>query len=295
MTDQLVAVTGATRGVGRRVAQRLADAGVPARLVVRDPARAPDLPAADVARAAYDQPDAVRAALQDVTTLFLVSAHEHPDRVALHAGVVDAARAAGVARIVYLSFLGAAPDATFTFARDHFHTEQHIRRSGAAFTFLRDSLYLDVLPFFADREGVLRGPAGDGRVGAVARDDIADVAAAILRGSGPAGTAGDHDGRTYDLTGPAALTLHEVAAELTRATGRTVRYHPETIEEAYGSRARFGAAAYEVTGWVTSYTAIAAGEMDVVTDAVATLTGHPPMSFAGWLAANPHRLRHLRP
>jgi NAD(P)H dehydrogenase (quinone) len=295
MTDQLIAVTGAARGVGRRVAQRLADAGVTSRLVVRDPTRAPDLPAASVVQAAYDRPDAIRTALQEVTTLFLVSAHEHPDRVALHAGVVDAAREAGVARVVYLSFLGAAPDATFTFARDHFHTEQYIRRGGAAFTFLRDSLYLDVLPFFASGDGALRGPAGDGRVGAVARDDIADVAATVLRGAGPDGTVSDHDGRTYDLTGPTALTLHEVAAELTRATGRAVRYHPETVEEAYASRARFGAAEYEVTGWVTSYTAIAAGEMDVVTDAVAAIAGHPPMSFAGWLAANPHRLRHLRP
>lgn len=287
MTDELIAVTGATRGVGRRVARRLADAGAVLRLVVRDPSRVPDLPGAGVARAGYDEPDAVRAALRDASTLFLVSAHEHPDRFGLHAGVVDAAVDAGVERIVYLSFLGAAPDATFTFARDHFHTEQHVRGTGVAFTFLRDNLYQDALPFFVGTDRVIRGPAGDGRVSAVARDDIADVAAAVLRQPG-------HEGRTYDVTGPEAITLHEAAEELTRATGRPVRYHPESLNEAYASRAHYDASEYELAGWVSSYAAIATGEMAAVSDTVARVAGHPPVSFARWLAANPKSIAHLR-
>jgi NAD(P)H dehydrogenase (quinone) len=287
MSDETIAVTGATRGVGRRVARRLSGAGATLRLVVRDPTRVPDLPGASVARAGYDEPPAVRAALRDVRTLFLVSAHEHPDRVSLHAGVVDAAVAAGVERIVYLSFLGAAPDATFTFARDHFHTEQHIRGTGVAFTFLRDNLYLDALPFFVGADRVIRGPAGDGRVSAVARDDIADVAAAVLLDPG-------HAGRTYDVTGPEAISLHDAAEDLTRATGRPVRYHPESLNEAYASRAHYEASEYEIAGWVTSYAAIAAGEMATVSDTVATVAGHPPVSFARWLAANPRSIAHLR-
>src|SRR5690606_33091327 len=139
-----------------------------------------------------------------IATLFLVSAHEDPDRVGLHTRTVDAAVAAGVTRIVYNSFLNAGPESTFTFARDHWHTEQHIRGTGVAFTFLRDSLYQDVLPYFAS-DGVIRGPAGDGRFAPVARDDIADVAAAVLLGDG-------HDGQTYDLTGPASMTMADVAA-----------------------------------------------------------------------------------
>ena len=82
--------------------------------------------------------------------------------------------AAGVAHLVYTSFYGAAPDATFTLARDHWATEEHIRASGLAFTFLRDNLYADFLPLMADEHGVIRGPAGDGRVAAVAIDDVAD-------------------------------------------------------------------------------------------------------------------------
>ncbi|HEY8450784.1 MAG: NAD(P)H-binding protein [Micromonosporaceae bacterium] len=287
MTDRLIGVTGATGGVGGRVARRLADAGVRQRLLVRDLGRAPRLAGAEVARASYDDPAAMRRALRGVHTLFLVSAHEHPDRVGLHAGTVDAAVDAGVERIVYLSFLGASAEATFTFARDHFHTEQHIRATGVPFTFLRDSLYQDLLPTFAGRDGVIRGPAGNGRFAPVARDDVADVAVAVLRGDG-------HAGRTYDVTGPELLTMAEVAELITVAAGRPVRYLPETLAEAYESRAGYDAPHWAVTGWVTSYAAIAAGELEVVSDAVAEVAGHPPMSFAEFLAANPDSVAHLR-
>ena len=83
-----------------------------------------------------------------------------------------AAAAAGVRRIVYISFLSAAPDATFTFARDHFHAEEHIKSIGLAWTFLRDSIYLDYIPLFAGEDGVIRGPAASGRIAPVARDDF---------------------------------------------------------------------------------------------------------------------------
>jgi NAD(P)H dehydrogenase (quinone) len=281
-----LAVTGATGELGGRVARRLADRGVPQRLVVRDPTSAPELPGTEVVRAAYGDGEAMRRALDGVDTLLLVSASEDVDRVRLHTGAVDAAVAAGVQRIVYTSFLACAPHATFTFARDHWHTEQHVRGSGLRHTFLRDSIYLDYVPLFVGADGVIRGPAGDGRVAAVARDDIADVAVAVLLGDG-------HDGRTYDLTGPEAFTLHQAAEALSRASGRSVTYHAETLDEAYASRAGYGAPHWEVTGWVTTYTAIAAGELDVVTDDAARVAGHPPMGLAEFLRRNPASYRHL--
>jgi len=282
------AVTGATGELGGRVARRLADRGVPQRLVVRDPARAPELPGAETVQAAYGDGEGLRRAFDGVATLLLVSASEARHRVRLHTGAVDAAMAAGVERIVYTSFLGCAPEATFTFARDHWHTEEHIRATGVRHTFLRDSLYLDVLPMFAGVDGVIRGPAGEGRVGAVARDDIADVAAAVVLGDG-------HDGRTYDVTGPEAITLGQVAEELSRVTGRTISYHAETLPEAYGSRSSYGAPEWEVTGWVTTYAAVAFGELDVVSDTVATVAGHPPMALADYLHRYPDSYRHLLP
>jgi NAD(P)H dehydrogenase (quinone) len=285
----VIGVTGATGGLGGRVARQLAEREIAQRLIVRDAARAPSLPGAEVAEASdYSDGEAMRRAFEGVETLFLVSAGEHPDRVSLHRAAVEAAAAAGVERVVYTSFLGAAPDATFTFARDHFHTEELIRAAGLGHAFLRDSIYLDYVPFFASAEGVIRGPAGDGRAGAVARDDIADVAVATLLDP-------QHEGRAYEVTGREAITLAEAAAILTRVTGREVVYVEETLEEARASRAPSGAPDWEIEGWVTSYAAIGDGSLDVVTDTVPRLAGHEAMTLAEFLEAHPESWAHLRP
>ncbi len=283
------AVSGATGGVGGRVATRLADLGHGQRLIVRDTSRAPDLPGAEIVEASYDDPRAMRRALEGIRTFFMVSGGEAFDRVRQHIATVDAAVAAEVERIVYLSFLGAAPEATFTFARDHWWTEEHIRAAGIHATFLRDSLYLDMLPLIAGDDGVIRGPAGDGRVAAVARDNVADVAVAVLLGGEK------HDGRAYDVTGPEEITLYQVAGELSRVTGRDIVYHAETLEAAYASRTSYGAPEWEVEGWITSYAAIAAGELDAVSDAVDDLAGHAPMTLAEFLRRYPESYRHLLP
>ncbi|MFD0891190.1 SDR family NAD(P)-dependent oxidoreductase, partial [Streptosporangium algeriense] len=112
----------------------------------------------------------------------------------------------------------------------------------------------------------------------VALDDIADAAVAVL------GSPGEHAGATYDLTGPEAITLDEAAAIITEATGRPVTYHRETVEEAYRSREHYGAPGWEVDAWVSTYTAIAKGELAGVGDAVPRLTGHPATSLAAALA-----------
>ena len=274
MRDDELGITGSTGRLGGRIARRLAAAGVPQRLVVRDPARAPQLPGVTVATAAYDDPAAVREALRGLTTVLMVSGAEHPDRVGQHRSFVDAAAEAGVEHLVYVSFLGAAPDATFTLARDHWATEQHVLSRGLRATFLRDSLYADFFPFLTGEDGVIRGPAGDGRVAAVAQDDIADAAVTVLRD--PAA----HAGATYELTGPEALTMTEVAETITAVTGRPVSFANETLAEAYASRASYGAPDWQVDAWVSTYTAIAAGELATVSTAVADLTGHPARTLA---------------
>jgi uncharacterized protein YbjT (DUF2867 family) len=286
--DGGVIVTGVTGGLGGRVARRLAERGVRQMLVARDPGRAPELAGAEVASGSYDDRDGLRRAFEGAGALFMVSASEDPDRRRLHANVIDAAADAGVERIVYTSFYGAGPACTFTFGRDHWHAEEHIKDSGLRHTFLRDNLYIDFLPLLAGADGVIRGPAGDGRVAAVTRDDIADVAAAVLLDD-----SGRHDGQTYDMTGPEALTMDEVAAELSRVAGRTITYRNETLEEAYASRASYGAPDWEVAGWVTTYVAIANGDLDRVSDDVARLSGHPPMGLAEFLRNNPASYRRL--
>jgi uncharacterized protein YbjT (DUF2867 family) len=270
----MIAVTGATGKLGGKVARGLAARGVPQRLVLRDPSRAPRLEHSEVvAVPSYGDTAAMRDGLRGVDTLFLVSGREQQDRAAEHASAIDAAVAAGVERIVYTSFQAAAPDSTFTFGRDHYHTEEHIRSTGLRSTFLRDNLYLDYLPLFVAGDDVIRGPAGSGRVAAVARDDVADVAVGVLTTEG-------HDGQAYDVTGPNAFTMAEAAAELSRAWGRPITYEAETLEQARASRAGSGAEAWEIEGWVTSYAAIAHGDLERVSDTVERIAGHTPRSLA---------------
>ncbi|QWZ10671.1 SDR family oxidoreductase [Nocardioides panacis] len=269
----MLGVTGSTGHLGGRIARLLAAEGVQQRLVVRTPAKAPQLPGSTVVQASYADGAAVRRALEGLDTVLMVSAAEAEDRLEEHRTFVDAAAAAGVRRLVYTSFYGAAPDATFLLARDHHLTERHIERSGMVPTFLRDNLYADFFPLLAGADGVIRGPADDGRVAAVAQDDIAAAAVAVLLDPGA------HAGRTYELTGPAAITLTEAAATMSRVLGRDFSFVDETLEEAYASRSAYGAADWQVAAWVSTYTAIAAGELAGVTGDVELLTGRPATSL----------------
>ncbi|WP_353710449.1 SDR family oxidoreductase [Arthrobacter sp. K5] len=268
-----LAVTGATGVLGGMVARQLSDAGFSQRLLVRDPRRVPDLRDARALAVSYGDPALSRPALEGVKVLFMVSAAEAEDRLQQHYAFVDAAAEAGVQHVVYTSFFGAAPDCTFTLGRDHYATEERIRASGMGFTFLRDNFYLDFLPMLAGEDGVIRGPAGDGVMAAVAREDIARSAVAVLRDPAV------HAGATYDLTGPEDISLAQAAEVLTHATGRTVTYQHETVDEAFASRASYGAPDWQVEAWVSTYTAIAAGELSGATSDVHGLTGQDPMAL----------------
>ncbi|GAA1011506.1 NAD(P)-dependent oxidoreductase [Acrocarpospora pleiomorpha] len=269
-----IVVTGSTGRLGGRVARLLAAAGVPQRLLVRDQSRAPHLPGATVATADYSDHTACRTALTGADTVLMVSAAENADRLAQHRTFVDAAAEAGIGHLVYISFYGAGPTSTFTLARDHWATEEHIKTTGLPHTFLRDNLYADFIPMMVGADGVIRGPAGTGRASVVAQDDIADVTTAVLRDPAP------HTGLTHDLTGPEALTLADMCEIITEVTGAPVRYERETIEEAYASRSAYNAPSWLVDAWVSTYTAIAHGEMDGVSSAVPDITGHPATPLA---------------
>jgi NAD(P)H dehydrogenase (quinone) len=274
-----LAVTGSTGRLGSRVARGLSELGVDQRLVVRDPSKAPALPGSHIATADYGDSAAVRTALTGARTVFMVSAAETPDRVQQHLTFIDAAVDAGVERIVYVSFFGASPTATFTLARDHWATEQHLRSVGVAHTIVRNNIYADFTPHFIGTDGSIRGPAGDGRAAVVAQADIAEVAVAVLTSDGA------YDGRTLTLTGPEALKIDEIAAILSDHLGRTVTYIPETIDEAYASRAVYGAPSWQVDAWVSTYTAIAAGELSTLSEDIPEVTGHPAMTLKQVLAA----------
>jgi NAD(P)H dehydrogenase (quinone) len=284
----VIAVCGATGELGGRVATRLSERGARIRMIVRDPARAPSLDGAEVAIAAgYHDGDEMTAALRGADSVLLVSGRESPNRLDEHRTAIDAAVRAGVERVVYTSFANASPDTAFVLGRQHHATEEYIRSSGLSYTFLRDNLYLDFVSFMTSPDGVIAGPAGDGAAAFVARDDVADVAVAVL-------SEGGHEDQAYLLTGGSALTLAEAARVMSAVTGREVVYKDETIEEAYASRAHFGAPDWEVEGWVTSYVAIARGELDEVSDVVARIAGHRPLTLPDLLERYPGSWAHLR-
>jgi uncharacterized protein YbjT (DUF2867 family) len=271
----MIGVTGSTGALGGLVARSLAgsDFRLDLRLLVRDPERAPDIDC-DVRTCGYADEEASVAALRGVETLLMVSASEAEDRREQHRTFIRAAARAGVRHLVYTSFSGAAPDATFTLGRDHHDAEVAIRESGLTWTFLRDNFYLDILPLFADENGVIRGPADQGRVAAVARADVAEVAVEVLRDPSA------HADATYALTGPEALTLHEVAARAGAVLDRPLRFEDESVEEAYASRrAAYGAPDWQLDAWVSTYTAIADGSVAAVTDDVRRVTGRAPRTL----------------
>jgi len=314
----MLAVTGATGEVGGRVARRLCSLGLSQRLIVRHASRAPDLPGAEVVCAdSYGDAGSMRRALEGVRRLFLVSARDRfgvahrsaqnrvqppeYDRLRQQITAVDAAVASGVEHIVYLSVVNASADATFILARDHFYTEEHIRASGLKFTFLRASLYMDNVPQCVSADDVIRAPAGRGRAAWVARDDIADVAVAVLTGE-------RHEGITYDITGPEALTMYETAEKLSLAVGRTITYRPQTPLQARSTRSTsrlekfeeerrmltgHGLDDYEVEVFVTHFLQIAAGDLAGISDAVPSLAGHAAQSLEGYLKTHPESYRHL--
>jgi NAD(P)H dehydrogenase (quinone) len=148
-----IGVTGATGRLAGRVARLLAADGCPQRLLVRNPPAAPDLPSIDIVLIpGYADGPACCEAFRGVDTLFMVSARESASRVDEHMTFVDAAVAAGVRHVIYTSLYRAAADTVFTFARAHWATEEHIRASGLLWTFLRDCLYLDLVPMIAVRK-----------------------------------------------------------------------------------------------------------------------------------------------
>ena len=183
--------------------------------------------------------------------------------------------AAGVERLVVLSQLGSVADSPVRFLRYHAAVEQHVRDSGMDFTFLRPNLYFQGLFAVASSivgNGVLPAPIGDARVSAVDVRDIAAVAAAAL-------TDDDHGGATYTLTGPEAITHAEMAAALSEATGRDVRF-VDVPPDDFAAAVREVLPPWQVDGLLEDYAHYRRGEASEVTDVVDTVVGRPAIPFA---------------
>ena len=158
-------------------------------------------------------------------------------------------------------------------SRDHAQTEAYIKELGFTYTFLRDNFYLDFLIDMALENGEIRGPAGSGLVSAVARKDTSRVAAEILL------NPKEWENQALNLTGPEDLSMEEIVALLSKETGKDITYLDESVEEAYESRKKWPAQTWEYDAWVSTYTAIKAGEQAGVSIDIEKVLRHPASSL----------------
>ena len=278
-------ITGASGQLGRQVVENLLARGVPAGeivAVVRSPEKVADLAArgVQVRQGDYSAPETLPAAVAGVRRLLLISGSEPGRRVAQHSAVVDAARAAGVERLLYTSILR-ADTSTNPLAGEHRATEEVIAAAGLPYTFLRNSWYTEnytgQLAQYL-QTGEIVGAAGAGRVSAAPRADYAAAAAAAL--------AGDEGGAVVYELGGASFDFTELAAAVTEATGTKVSYR-DLPADAYAAvlreQAGLDAATAEFVAGID--TSIARGDLETGNDDLARLIGRAPGSLAAAVAA----------
>jgi uncharacterized protein YbjT (DUF2867 family) len=275
-----VLVTGATGNTGSALVERLLRLGSTVRVMVRTPAAAArfDGSAAKPVVADFDDLGAVAAALTGVDRAYLVTPSS--DRAqAQQMRFAELAAAAGVRHLVKLSQFAAAADSPVRFLRYHAAVEEHIRGLGIGWTFLRPNLYLQGLLAMGGlirAEGRFYAPIGDARVSAVDVRDVADVAAAVLTECG-------HDGATYSITGPAAVTHAEMAAAIGVASGRPITF-VDVLPAVFADQLRHVLPAWQVDGLIEDYAHYARGEAAEVHDTVTFVTGHAPRTVAEFAA-----------
>ncbi|HEY9308057.1 MAG TPA: SDR family oxidoreductase [Microbacterium sp.] len=226
-----ILVTGATGQLGRLVVDNLLARGVEPSAIragARDLAKAADLADLGVQVVAldYDAPETVAAAVDGVDALLLVSSSEVGKRAAQHQAVIDAARAAGVKKLVYTS-ASKATTSDLVLAPEHKATEEAIVASGIPAVILRNNWYTE--NYVADvarakETGAIAASVGEGRVASASRIDYAEAAAVALTEDG-------HIGEVYELGGDVAWSFDELAAAASELTGREVRYTPLTTAE----------------------------------------------------------------
>jgi uncharacterized protein YbjT (DUF2867 family) len=274
-----VLVTGATGNVGSAVVRELAERGVPFRALVRDPDAARSVLGDGVPLAVGDfgDPGSLRAALEGVERLFLACGNV-PGQVAYEGAAIDAAREAGVRRIVKLSAAAAAVDSPLLFPRWQGEIEAHLHGSGVQAVVLRPAYSMANLLLAADAvaaTGTLVAPAGGARIAMIHPADVGAAAAVALTGDG-------HDGEAYVLTGPEAITYERVAADLSAATGRDVAFVDVSDAAAREGMLAHGMPEPVAAFLVGMFRALRDGADARVTTTVRDLTGREPRPFAAF-------------
>ena len=269
-------ITGATGQLGRIVIEKLKErvSGEEIVALARSKQKAADL-GVEVREADYDRAEALTSALRGIDTLLLISGSEVGKRAPQHKNVISAAKQAGVKWIVYTSILR-ADKSTISLAAEHLATEIALKESGIPYTLLRNGWYTEnytgSIPG-ALAGGALAGSAGNGKISSAARADFAEAAVTVLTASG-------HEGKVYELAGDDAYTLSDLAAEVSRQTGKDIEYNNLPEKDYASLLAGFGlteALAKSIAGWDVS---ASKGELFDDSRQLSKLIGRPTTPLA---------------
>lgn len=276
----MILISGATGGIGGEVCRLLKEAGTPFRAMARrqEQVDAFQRQGIEAVRGDFDHPETLAAAMQGCATMFLITPPT-PDQFAQETAVIDAAKHAGVGRIVKISASDGNVRSPVPWARTHARIDHHLRAAGIGWTILKPTAFMQNFLWFKDpiARGFLPQVTGKGSVSWVDTRDVARVAATVLTGQG-------HDGATYFLTGPETLDMTEAARRLSAVVGRKVRYLDLPTPVFRALLRLTGNSRWMAKGLVVQFADVVAGHHDIdPTFEIERLTGKPPHGFTDFL------------
>jgi uncharacterized protein YbjT (DUF2867 family) len=289
----MILVTGATGLNGGALVRLLSARNVPVRALVRDATRAAavsGLADVEVVEGDMARPETLSRALRGVDRAMLISSADAA-MLDVQSNFIDAAQKAGVKHVVKLSGIMPDTDSPFRFARMHGEVELKLERSGMAFTHLRAGefmhAYFRQVPAIVAR-GAFFLPMEDAKIASIDVADIAEVGAAVLTEPG-------HEGKTYPLTGPEALTMAEVAEKLSAATGRPIKYVNVTPEEAKRAQLAAGVPQYTADALAELFAERRKGKESQVHKVIEGVIGRRATSFDDFALRNAAIFRGEQP
>ncbi len=272
----MILLIGGTGNIGGEVARILGEKGVAFKVLARDKSKASALLGVNVeiVRGDLSQPETVSAAMEGVEKLFLVTPL-HLDQISMKSTAIQAAKKAGVKHIVMSTGIGASPDAGVEVGRWHGASQEEVKETGIAFTFLQPGFFMQNILMFADSirgNGQFYLPLGDSKVSFIDARDIAAVAVAALTEAG-------HENQEYPVTGGEALSMYELAEVLSDVIGKKINYIDVPLDAAKEGMVAAGMPEKLADLMNELYALGPAGHLSYVADTVEKCTGQPPRTF----------------
>ncbi|MDJ0782629.1 MAG: SDR family oxidoreductase [Desulfosarcinaceae bacterium] len=276
-------IAGATGNTGSEVVRQLSAAEIPFSALIRDRRKAPEIPNATWVEGNFTDRDSLAAAFDGHDRIY-VAMPAHPDNAQWMHHLLDAAQSAGVRHVVKLSGMGANLAAGSEIIRVHAQTDALLKASGIAYTLLQpNSFYQNILSAIAtiQAEGAIYISLGESRQSFI---DIRDVAAVAVKALTEAG----HAGKTYLLSGPEALSFHDLAEKVSKAIGKPVTYHPISDAQMQAGLLKAGLSEWEAEKLAEIFSWFAKGGYEAVTPDVESVLGRPPLRFDDFMTAHKH-------